>query len=107
MHIPAFKVRSPRLLYNLSVRYYHTEFPAEPIPYENRLQMRSLPAGLPPEGADEMADVVAQTGARPCFSLKGTRRSIVLVPFLRKGPDLVEPFQGLAVPIASLGVKIG
>ncbi len=107
LHIPAFEIRSPRLLYNLSVRYYHANFPAEPIPYENRLQMRSLPAGLPPEGADEMADVVVQTGARPVSHPRKGSYAIVLVPFFRKGPDLVEPFHGLAVPISSLEVKVG
>jgi hypothetical protein len=53
-----------------------------------------------------MADVVAETGAGEYFVKKGTRRSLVLIPFRRMGPDLVEPFQGLAVPISGLGVKI-
>jgi hypothetical protein len=106
MHIPAFEVRSPRLLYNLSARYYHINFPAEPIPYESRLGMRSLPVGLPRDGADEMADVVADTGARQDFKRRGSRQSLVLVPFRRRGPDLVEPFKGLAVPISSLGVRV-
>jgi hypothetical protein len=106
MHIPAFVVRSPQLLYNLSMRYYHTAFPAEPIPYESRLRMRSLPVGLPSAGADEMADVVAGTGARENFQRKGSSQSLLLVPFRRMGPDLVEPFKGLAIPISSLGVRI-
>ncbi|UCG38777.1 MAG: hypothetical protein JSV00_00650 [bacterium] len=102
LYIPAFSVRSPRLLYNLAARYYHAQFPAEPIPYENRLRIQSLPVGLPPDGADEMADVVAKTNAREQFQKKGTSQSLVLVPFRKKGPDLVEPFKGLAVPISSL-----
>lgn len=106
MHIPAFEVRSPRLLYNLSARYYHVDFPAEPIPYDSRLRMRSLSVGLPHDGAGEMADVVADTGTRESFKRKGTRQSLVLVPFRRRGPDLVEPFQGLAVPVSSLKVRI-
>jgi hypothetical protein len=53
-----------------------------------------------------MADVVAGTGPREPFERKGTSQSLVLVPFRRRGPDLVEPFKGLAVPISSLGVKI-
>jgi len=106
LHIPAFRVRSPKLLYNLSVRYFDAKFPAQTIPYECRLRIRSLPADLPPEGADEMADVVTGTGARPEFQGKGASRAIVLVPFSRKGPDLVEPFHGLAVPISSLGAEI-
>ena len=65
-----------------------------------------MPVGLPPDGADEMADVVADTGPRELFEKKGTSQSLVLVPFRRRGPDLVEPFKGLAVPVSSLGVKI-
>ena len=99
-------MRSPRFLYNLTARYYHADFPAEPIPYESRLRLRTLPVSLPPEGADEMADVVASTGPREPFNRKGTTQSLVLVPFKRRGPDLVEPFMGLAVPVSSLGVKI-
>lgn len=106
MHIPAFEVRSPKLLYNLSARYYHTVFPAEPIPYESRLRMRSLPVGLSSAGADEMADVVAGTGTRESFQRKGSSQSLLLVPFRRMGPDLVEPFKGLAIPVSSLRVKI-
>ncbi|MDT8396051.1 MAG: hypothetical protein RRA32_06360 [bacterium] len=106
LYVPAFSVRSPRLLYNLTARYYHADFPAEPIPYESRLGLRTLPVALPPEGADEMADVVAGTGPRGLFNRKGTSQSLVLVPFHRRGPDLVEPFKGLAVPISTLGVEI-
>jgi len=105
LYIPAFKVRSPRLLYNLSVRYYHADFPADPIPYHDRLRLKPFPVGLPPDGADEMSDVVANTGSKKPFSRKGTSRSLVLVPFRKRGPDLVGP-KGLAVPISSLGVKI-
>jgi hypothetical protein len=105
LFIPAFKVRSPRLLYNLSVRYYHADFPARPIPYHDRLSLRPFPVGLPPDGADEMADVVASTGPKEPFSRKGTNQSLVLVPFRKRGPDLVGP-RGLAIPISSLGVKI-
>lgn len=106
LYVPGFSVRSPRLLYKLTARYYHADFPAEPIPYESRLRLRTLPVGLPPDGADEMADVVADTGPRELFEKKGTSQSLVLVPFRRRGPDLVEPFKGLAVPVSSLGVKI-
>ena len=106
LYVPAFSVRSPRLLYNLTARYYHADFPAEQIPYESRLSLRTHPVGLPPDGADEMADVVANTGPRKIFEKKGTSQSLVLVPFRRRGPDLVEPFKGLAVPISSLGVEI-
>jgi hypothetical protein len=106
LYVPAFSVRSPRLLYKLTARYYHADFPAEPIPYESRLRLRTHPVGLPPDGADEMADVVASTGLRKVFEKKGTSQSLVLVPFRRRGPDLVEPFKGLAVPISSLGVEI-
>ena len=105
LYIPAFKVRSPRLLYNLSARYYHADFPARPIPYHDRLSLKPFPVGLPPDGADEMADVIASTGSKEPFSRKGTSQSLVLVPFRKRGPDLVGP-KGLAVPISSLGVKI-
>ena len=105
LFIPAFNVRSPRLLFNLSARYYHADFPARPIPYHDRLKLRPFPVGLPPDGADEMADVVAGTGSKEPFPRKGTRQCLVLVPFRKKGPDLVGP-KGLAVPISSLGVKI-
>jgi hypothetical protein len=106
LYVPAFSIRSPRLLYKLTARYYHADFPAEPIPYESRLRLRTHPVGLSPDGADEMADVVANTGLREVFEKKGTRQSLVLIPFRRRGPDLVEPFKGLAVPISSLGVEI-
>lgn len=105
LSIPAFRVRSPRLLYNLSARYYHTDFPARPIPYNDRLRLRPYPVGLPPDGADEMADVVASTGSKSPFPRKGTTQSLLLVPFRKKGPDLVGP-KGLAVPVSSLGEKI-
>lgn len=103
--IPAFRVRSPHLLYNLSSRYYHAGFPAQPIPYHDRLSLKPFPVGLPPDGADEMADVVANTGTKELFSRKGTKQSLLLVPFKKKGPDLVGP-RGFAVPVKSLGVKI-
>lgn len=103
--VPGFKVRSPRLLYNLSARYYHADFPAQPIPYHDRLSLKPFPVGLPPDGADEMADVVASTGSQKPFLKKGTTQSLLLVPFRKRGPDLVGP-KGLAVPISSLGVKI-
>ena len=105
LYVPAFKVRSPRLLYNLSARYYHADFPARPIPYHDRLRIKPFPVGLPSDGADEMADVVAGTGAKEPFPRKGTNQSLLLVPFRKKGPDLVGP-RGLAVPISSLGVKL-
>ena len=105
LYIPAFNVRSPRLLFNLSARYYHAEFPARPIPYHNRLNLRPFPVGLSPDGADEMADVLASTGSKKPFPRKGTSQSLLLVPFRRMGPDLVGP-KGLAVPISSLSVKI-
>lgn len=103
--IPAFKVRSPRLLYNLSVRYYHADFPVRPIPYHDRLSLRPFPVSITPDGADEMADVVARTGSKKPFPGKGTNQSLLLVPFRKRGPDLVGP-RGLAVPISSLGVKV-
>ena len=68
--------------------------------------MHSLPVGLPSVGADEMADVVAGSGAREAFERKGSRQSLLLVPFRRMGPDLVEPFKGLAIPVSSLGMRI-
>lgn len=105
LFIPAFKVRSPRLLYNLSVRYYHANFTARPIPYHDRLSLRPFPVSLPPDGADDMADVIASIGTKIPFPTKGTRQSLVLVPFRKRGPDLVGP-KGLAVPISSLGVKL-
>jgi hypothetical protein len=105
LYIPAFKVRSPRLLYNLSSRYYHAGFPARTIPYHDRLRINPFPVGLPPDGADEMADVVAGTGSKKPFPRKGTRQSVLLVPFRKRGPDLVGP-KGFAVPISSLGVKL-
>ena len=103
--IPAFKVRSPRLLYNLSVRYYHADFPVRSIPYHDRLSLRPFPVSITPDGADEMADVVARTGSKKPFPRKGTNQSLLLVPFRKRGPDLVGP-RGLAVPISSLGVKV-
>ncbi len=106
LFVPAFEVRSPRLLYNLSARYYHAEFPFEPIPYHSRTDLRALPVGIPPDGADDMARVVASTGPREHFPTRGTTQSLVLVPFRRRGPDLVEPFRGLAVPVSSLGVTL-
>ncbi|MDF1527233.1 MAG: hypothetical protein P1S59_13385 [bacterium] len=105
LFIPAFNVRSPRLLFNLSARYYHADFPARPIPYHNRMSLKPFPVGLPPDGADEMAEVVAGTGSKKPFPRKGTSQSLLLVPFKRLGSDLVGP-RGLAVPISSLGVKI-
>lgn len=105
LYVPAFKVRSPRLLYNLSARYYHAGFPAEAIPYHDRLSLKPFPVGLPPDGADEMADVVASTSSKQPFPRKGTDQSLLLVPFRKKGPDLVGP-RGFAVPISSLGVNI-
>lgn len=103
--IPAFKVRSPRLLYNLSARYYHADFPVRPIPDLDRLKLKPFPVSLPPDGADEMADVIADTGSKKPFGRKGTTQSIVFVPFRKRGPDLVGP-KGLAVPVSSLGVKL-
>jgi hypothetical protein len=105
LFIPAFKVRSPRLLYNLSVRYYHADFPVRSIPYHDRLSLRPFPVSITPDGADEMADVVARTGSKKPFPRKGTNQSLLLVPFRKRGPDLVGP-RGLAVPISSLGVKV-
>jgi hypothetical protein len=105
LFIPAFKVRSPRLLCKLSARYYHANFPARAIPYHDRLSLKPFPVGLSPDGADEMADVVASTGKKKPFPRKGTNQSLVLVPFKKQGPDLVGP-KGLAVPISSLGVRI-
>lgn len=105
LYVPAFKVRSPRLLYNLSARYYHADFKAGNIPYQDRLRLKPFPVGLPADGADEMADVVANTSSRSRFPRKGTKQSLLLVPFRKRGPDLVGP-RGLAVPISSLGVKI-
>jgi hypothetical protein len=105
LYIPAFKVRSPRLLYDLSSRYYHAGFPARTIPYHDRLSLKPFPVGRPPDGADEMADVVANTGTKEPFERKGTKQSLLLVPFRRRGPDLVGP-KGFAVPVTSLGVEI-
>lgn len=105
LYIPAFRVQSPRHLYNLSARYYHANFPARPIPYSGKFNLRPFPVGLPPDGADEMADVVAHTSSKKPFPRKGTEQSLLLVPFRKRGPDLVGP-RGLAVPVSSLGEKI-
>ena len=100
--IPAFGVRSPHLLYNRSRRYYQARFPAETIPYNCRLRLKSLSAEIPPDEADEMMEVVAHTDNRETVQIKGTRQSLVLVPFRRSGPDLVDQYHGLAVPTGSL-----
>lgn len=103
--VPAFAVRSPRLLYNLSQRYYRADFPARTIPYHDRMKIKPLSVGLPPDGADEMADVVAAIGSRARFPKKDTTQSLLLVPFRKRGPDLVGP-RGLAVPVSTLGVEL-
>lgn len=105
-HIPAFQVRSPRLWYNLAVRYFDAGFPSNPIPYESRLRIRSLPASLSPDGADEMAEVVSATRAKAVLKGKRCRRAIVMIPFIQKGPDLVESLHGLAVPVSGLAAEI-
>lgn len=104
--IPAFGIRSPHLLYNLSRRYYQARFPAESIPYNCRLRIRSLSAELPAEEADEMMEVVAHTDGREAAQTKGTRQSLVLVPFRRSGTDLVDQYHGLAVPTGSLEAEL-
>lgn len=101
--IPAFAVQSPRLLHGLSSRYYQAEFPVEEIPYDTRLRLNTIPVQMPPEEADEMLEVVAETSMHPPFPVRGSVQRLVLVPFNRRGPDLVDRFCGLAVPVATLG----
>jgi len=101
--IPAFGVRSPRLLYNLSSRYYEADFPTEEIPYDSRLRIKAVSVRLPLEEADEMLDVIAQTSTREPFPVRNSKETIVLIPFRKQGPDLVDQFHGLAVPMATFG----
>jgi DNA-directed RNA polymerase subunit RPC12/RpoP len=101
--IPAFGVQSPRLLHSLSSRYYQAGFTVEEIPYDFRLRLRTVPVQMAPGEADEMLQVVAETSEHSDFPLRGSRQSLVLIPFVRKGPDLVDQFRGLAVPVATLG----
>ena len=105
-HIPAFGIRSPNLLYNASVRYLKADFPAEAIPYNRKLVIKNIPALV---HADEMPEIMAMAAhAREVEipSQKGTRQSLLMVPFRRRGTDLVDLIHGMAVPISTLDERI-
>lgn len=104
--IPAFGVRSPHLLYNISRRYYEADFPAENIPYSCRTSVKTLPAELSPEEAKELADVVIYTRRKAPVEKNGKMDSLVLIPFRRMGPDLVDHYHGLAVPVSGLNARM-
>ena len=53
-----------------------------------------------------MMEVVAHTDGREAAQTKGTRQSLVLVPFRRSGTDLVDQYHGLAVPTGSLEAEL-
>ena len=103
--IPAFGVRSPHLLYNISRRYYNADFPVENIPYNCRTSVKTLPAELSPEEAMELMDVVVYTSRKARVENRKLD-SLVLIPFSRRGPDLVDHYHGLAVPVSGLNVRM-
>ena len=104
--IPAFGVRSPHSLYNITKRYFRAQFPAEPIPYDNRLLIEALDAQIPAEEADEMIEILSITEKKEPMSPRSGVQSLVLIPFRRQGPDLVDQYHGLAVPVGSLEVRL-
>ncbi len=106
-HVPAFGIRSPRLLYNVSVHYLNAGFDAEPIPYSRRLRIRRLPAQL---HADEAWNVEKMGSARS-RGLEGSGendsgQALLMVPFRKRGTDLVDLIHGVAVPLSALDGRV-
>jgi ribosomal protein S27E len=100
--IPAFGVRAPGSLYSISRRYFEARFPAEPIPYDSRLRIEAVDAQIPAEEADEMIHVLSETSDKKAFKTRSGHQSLILIPFMRRGPDLVDHYHGLAVPVGAL-----
>lgn len=107
LHVPAFGIRSPRLLYNVSLHYLRAGFSAEPIPYSRRLRIRRIPALLHP---DEVGEVEKMASARRAEGAdvdeKKSRQTLLMIPFRRRGTDLVDLIHGIAVPVSCLEGKV-
>ncbi len=78
----------------------------EAIPYNRKLVIKNIPALV---HADEMPEIMAMAAhAREVKipSQKGARQSLLMVPFRRRGTDLVDLIHGMAVPISTLDERI-
>lgn len=104
--IPAFGVRSPQNLYNISQRYCEARYPADPVPYDSRLRIEALNAQIQADEADEMIEILSLTTDIKPLNRRAGGQNLVLIPFRRRGPDLVDHYHGLAVPIGTLEVRL-
>ncbi|MFV2081507.1 MAG: hypothetical protein ACC669_06550 [bacterium] len=105
-HIPAFGIRSPKLLYNISVRYLRANFPAETIPYNRKLVINNIPALVHTDEVPEIMAMAAHAREIALQSQRGVRLSLLMIPFRKRGTDLVDLVHGMAVPVSTLEEKV-
>ncbi len=74
----------------------------EAIPYNRKLIIKKIPALVHAEEFPEIMAMAAHAREVEIPSQKASRQSLLMVPFRRRGTDLVDLIHGMAVPISTL-----
>jgi hypothetical protein len=88
------------------VRYLKANFPAEAIPYNRKLIIKNIPALVHADESPEIMAMAAHVREVEIPTQKGSRQSLLMVPFRKRGTDLVDLIHGMAVPVSTLEEKI-
>ncbi len=78
----------------------------EAIPCNRKLVIKNIPALVHADEVTEIMTMAAHAREVEIPSQKGFRQSLLMVPFRRRGTDLVDLIHGMAVPISTLEEKI-
>ncbi len=78
----------------------------EAIPYNRKLVIKNIPALVHADEVPEIMAMAAHAREIELQSQRGVRLSLLMIPFRKRGTDLVDLVHGMAVPVSTLEEKV-